>query len=101
MFTHSPITHVILSVLENCTLESSVMDKDVPSVGSSAASYCLKLPGKNLYLTPLLKAKRFRTFGYKTGAFNELQVAKLGILEEIGAGKGSKTVSYITNRTIL
>ena len=64
--------------------------------GSDAAAHCLRLPGKSLHLTPLLKAKRFRNFVYKTGAlkaFQELQLAQLGSLEEIGAGKGTQTVS--------
>ena len=64
--------------------------------GSSAAAFCLKLPGKNLYLTPLLKAKKFRSYGYKTGAmsaFRELQNADLGKVEEFGAGKGGRIVS--------
>lgn len=68
--------------------------------GSSAAAFCLKLPGKNLYLTPLLKAKKFRSYGYKTGAmsaFRELQNADLGKVEEFGAGKGGRTVSLLEN----
>ena len=73
--------------------------------GSDAAAHCLRLPGKSLYLTPLLKAKRFRNFGYKTGAlkaFQELQLAQLGSLEEIGAGKGTQTVSLcMLKRTII
>ena len=69
---------------------------DTSGSGSSTAAFCLKLPGKNLYLTPLLKAKKFRNFGYKTGAmsaFRELELAQLGNIEEIGAGKGTRTVS--------
>ena len=62
---------------------------------NSAAAVCLRLPGRNLYLTPLLKAKKFRNFGYKTGdmsAFRELEIAQLGKVEELGAGKGTHTV---------
>lgn len=72
--------------------------------GSSAAGFCLKLPGKNLYLTPLLKAKKFRSYGYKTGAmsaFRELQTADLGTVEEFGAGKGGRTVRFLKVRCIL
>ena len=68
--------------------------------GSNAAAFCLKLPGKSLYLTPLLKVKKFRNFGYKTGAmcaFRELETAQLGTLEEFGAGKGTRTVSIYKN----
>lgn len=61
-----------------------------------AAAHTLRLPGKKLYLTPLLKAKKFRNFGYRAGAmsaFEELQKAELGILEELGAGKGTRSAS--------
>lgn len=59
------------------------------------AAYALRIPGKNLYLTPLLKKKKFRKYGYKTGAmaaFEELLKAEIGKLEEIGAGKGTAKV---------
>ena len=55
-----------------------------------------KVARENLYLTPLLKAKKFKSYGYKTGAisaFYELQTAELGSVEEFGAGKGGRTVS--------
>lgn len=77
-------------------LDSSIQSQPVEPDG--AAAHTLRLPGKNLYLTPLLKAKKFRNFGYRAGAmaaFEELQEAKLGTLEEIGAGKGSRSASVI------
>ena len=48
----------------------------------------LKLPGTRLYLTILLKAKKFCKFGNKEGslmAFLKIQTAQLGTIEEIGA----------------
>ena len=51
---------------------------------SITSSYCLKLPGKNLHLTALLYAKKFRNHGYKTGAlsaFRELESFGLGRLD--------------------
>ena len=55
------------------------------------------LPGKQLYLTPLLKAKKFRSHGYKVGAmgaFCELESSELGKVEEIGASRGTHTVCF-------
>ena len=75
------------------------MPNSEPVEPDGPAAYALRLPGKNLYLTPLLKAKKFRYFQFKTGAmaaFNELQKAKLGTLEEVGAGKGTQTASAFT-----
>jgi hypothetical protein len=69
-----------------------------PVEPNGAPAHTLNLPGKMLYLTPLLKAKKFRKFGYKEGAlaaFEELQNAKLGKLEELGAGKGTHAASPI------
>ena len=66
--------------------------------GYCVVAHTLRLPGQNLYLTPLLKAKKFRKFGYKDGAlsaFRELQDSDLGRLEEIGAEKGKCSASLI------
>ena len=49
----------------------------------TTAGYCLKLPGKQLNLTALLYAKKFRNHGYKSGAlaaFAELEAAGLGTM---------------------
>ena len=73
-------------------MESDPVEPDGP------AAYALRLPGRNLYLTPLLKQKKFRNFKLKIGAmtaFNELQEDKLGTLEEMGAGKGTQTASIM------
>ena len=51
------------------------------SSACTTASYCLKLPGKNLNLTALLYAKKFRAHGYKAGAmaaFTQLEAEELG-----------------------
>ena len=64
-------------------------EKSMKCSGSNAAAFCLKLPGKSLYLTPLLKAKKFRNFGYKTGT--------MCAFRELGAGKGTRTVSIYKN----
>lgn len=69
-----------------------------PVEPDGAIAHVLRLPGKSLYLTPLLKAKKFRNFGYRQGAmsaFEELQKANLGTLEESGAGKGTRLASII------
>ena len=94
------IIHIPMHITCVCTHELTISDtqETVQCTGSSAAALCLKLPGKNLYLTPLLKAKKFRNVGYKTGAmsaFRELETAQLGTVEELGAGKGTRTVSCI------
>lgn len=63
------------------------------------AAYALRLPGRNLYLTPLLKLKKFRNFKLRVGAmsaFHELERAMLGTLEEVGAGKGTQSASTIS-----
>ena len=63
---------------------------------SSTASYCLTLPGKQLVLSTLLQAKKFRARGNKDGAvaaFRELDKAGLGTLEEKGMQRGTGAVS--------
>lgn len=63
----------------------------------NAAAHTLRLPGQRLYLTPLLKAKKFRKFGYKEGAlsaFRELENSDLGKLEEFEAEKGTYLASF-------
>ena len=65
------------------------------SDNKGAAAHCLKLPGKHLYLTPLLKQKKFRNYGSKSGAlaaFEELQSSELGKI--VSETQKSLTVSY-------
>ena len=69
----------------------------------SAAAHCLKLPGKNLHLTPLNNAKRFRNFGYKKGAmkaFEELQMSELGTLETVTNKNGAVSCLYSSYSTV-
>ena len=58
------------------------------------AAYSVLLPGDNLYLTPLLNAKKFRGKGNKEAA-----VESLKLLDRIGLGKlyivGTKQVSTL------
>ena len=61
------------------------------------AGYCLTLPGKKLYLTPLLEKKKFRRRGNKEGAlaaFYQLGKESLGKLLELQGSKGASKVSY-------
>lgn len=66
----------------------------------AAAGHCLLLPGKELPLTPLLNAKKFRSWGNKEGAiraFRRLAAEGLGHVEEITGKRGTKVVStYVT-----
>ena len=65
----------------------SIDKADVEDSGVDAtASHCLLLPGKKLELTPLLNAKKFRSWGNKEGAvntFRKLAAVGLGTMEEI------------------
>ena len=84
---------------------SSGCDIDGLSEVDQAAAHCLKLPGKQLNLTALLYAKKFRAYGYKTGAqaaFERLVRDVLGkqdppLEEEKSKGK-SKKVFLLSNR---
>ena len=63
---------------------------------SSVAAYCLLLPGKTLYLSALLAAKKFRNRGNKPaalGAFHELEEAGLGKIDTEERSRGAATVS--------
>ena len=69
----------------NSTLCTDITEEtEDPHESVNTPGYCLKLPGKNLNLTALLYAKKFRYHGYKTGAlmvFGELELAGLGTLD--------------------
>ena len=53
----------------NSTLCTDITEEtEDPHESVNTPGYCLKLPGKNLNLTALLYAKKFRYHGYKTGA---------------------------------
>lgn len=62
------------------------------------AAYCLLLPGKKLFLTPLLAAKKFRNRGNKDGAvraFELLEEQGLGQTFVVGATKGTTQVKLL------
>ena len=64
------------------------------SAGSLAA-YCLLLPGKQLHLSALLAAKKFRGRGNKgaaLAAFRELEAAGLGKLTVQDSRRGTSAV---------
>ena len=61
----------------------------------ATAAHCLNLPGKTLYLTPLLAGKTFRKRGNKDGAvraFYQLEAEGLGRIMEVGGSKGTAVV---------
>ena len=61
----------------------------------SNGSYCLTLPGKKLYLKPLLSMKKFCKHGNKRGAieaFYYLEKEGFGKVLEITTPKGSTVV---------
>lgn len=61
-------------------------DAEVPLTSNMAATHTLKLPGGKLFLTPLLKAKKYRNYGHKQGALTAWEK-----LEESGLGRVEKT----------
>ena len=72
------------------TEEQEVTDED-----GCTAGYCLSLPGRTLYLTPLLAMKTFRKRGNKDGAikaFYRLEEEGLGKVLEVAGSKGSLAV---------
>ena len=74
---------------------------DILGDDDATAVYCLQLPGKTLYLTPLLAQKKFRKRGNKEGAVRamyQLEAEGLGKTIEVGGSKGTTVVSNI-NRT--
>lgn len=82
-----------LLVLEDLTgAPASVSEED------STAGFCLTLPGKTLYLSPLLAMKKFRKKGNKEGAvasFYKLEAEGLGKVVEVRGARGTSTVSLI------
>ena len=63
----------------------------------ATAAFCLHLPGKILYLSPLLAQKKFRKRGNKDGAiraFYQLETEGLGKVMEVGCTKGTSIVSF-------
>ncbi|XP_065911094.1 uncharacterized protein [Dysidea avara] len=85
-----------VEMLKTSLQDSSLLDCSSSGAELNTPGYCLKLPGKQLNLSALLYAKKFRAYGYKSGAvdaFKELEAEGLGVLEEVKAK--AKTVNYI------
>ena len=64
----------------------------------STAGFCLTIPGKKLFLAPLLAMKKFRKRGNKEGAvsaFYQLEEEGLGIVIEVAGAKGASTGSTL------
>jgi hypothetical protein len=62
------------------------------SESNKTAGYCLTLPGKTLFLTPLLSQKKFRSYGNKDGAvkaFFQLEEEGLGKTHIVGNSKAN------------
>ena len=71
----------------------------VPPSGTSLAAYCLLLPGKQLHLSALLAAKKFRGRGNKeaaVAALQELEEAGLGKVEVEESRRGTAAVGFLT-----
>ena len=86
-------------IIIDCVLGSS--DPISTSADDATAGFCLTLPGKTLYLTPLLTAKKFRGRGNKEGAlraFYQLEEEHFGRVLVVG---GSSRVSQVTNYATL
>ena len=69
------------------------------SEDEATAAYCLTLPGRKLYLTPLLSMKKFRKRGNKGAirAFYKLEENGLGKVLELSGSKGTSTVCMDCN----
>lgn len=77
-------------------LSSVGFEADPVSKDDETAAFCLSLPGKTLYLTPLLALKKFRKRGNKDGAvraFYRLHEEGLGKVLEVTGSKGTSSVS--------
>lgn len=88
-----------LSVLDELLSASTQVR---PSTESLAA-YCLLLPGKQLHLSALLAAKKFRGRGNKVAAlasFQELEEAGLGNLKVQESRRGTSAVYTFTKNAV-
>ena len=64
------------------------------------AAYCLTIPGKKLYIQPLLAMKRFRYRGNKRGAIRAIYLLEkdgLAKVIELTNSKGTTVVSHCDN----
>ena len=67
---------------------------------SSATAHSLRLPGRKLYLTPLLKAKKYRNFGNKQGALAAWEELERSGLETVERTEASKGISMVRKSAI-
>ena len=77
----------------------SVSEKEKGGLTNGLATYCLKLPGKRLYLSELLHQKKFRNRGNKAAALaamHELEAAGIGELEKKESRRGTSAVSTMS-----
>ena len=61
------------------------------------------MPGKNLDLSAIIRAKKFKSRGNKPAAlqaFKTLQEAGIGTLEELGSARGTAMVGYKCTLTV-
>ena len=64
---------------------------------------CAILPGKNLDLSAIIRAKKFKSRGNKPAAleaFKTLQEAGIGTLEELGSARRTAMVGYKCTLTV-
>ena len=71
-----------------------VLIRDEAASEESTAKFCLLLPGKTLYLTPLLAMKKFRKWGNKE-SFYRLEAEGLGKVVELRGARGTGIVSLL------
>jgi len=73
-------------------------------INGGAAGFTLKLPGKKLDLSALSYAKKYRDYDYKTGAtkaFNDLEEAGFGSIEETKTTAGTKVDTVLSLLIVL
>ena len=77
-------------------LSSVGSDEAMPAAASQedeTAGFCLTLPGRILYLTPLLALKKLGNKDGAVRAFYRLQEEGLGNVQEVMGTKGTSSVS--------
>jgi len=94
---HSCVYYSWFMYVNTINLSSVGFDEGTTaSKEDETAGFCLTLPGRTLYLTPLLALKKFRKKGNKDGAvraFYQLMEEGLGNVLEIAGTKGTSSVS--------
>ena len=65
---HVKLNKLALNQQYNNDFRCHYADDQLQIDGHSAAAHSLRLPGKRVFLTPLIKAKKVRNYGNKQGA---------------------------------